>query len=245
MHVYPRYERHAELIGVGERGQEKLFSSKVFIIGAGGLGCPALLYLAAAGIGHITIADHDSVSLSNLQRQILYGNKSVDRLKVEGAKEAIHVINPEITINPVATRMTPENISSFVKDHDIVLDCSDNFDTRYLINDTVLGHEKTLVSGSVIYYEGQVYVFKLGAPCYRCLYPVKPQSHEAPTCAESAVLGPVPGVIGTLMAVETIKELLGIGDSLSGSFLSYSALSSTFSKIKISNNSECWHCKIA
>jgi molybdopterin/thiamine biosynthesis adenylyltransferase len=246
LQIYPRYERHAELTGVGESGQRKLLNSKILVVGAGGLGSPVLLYLAASGVGHITIIDDDDVKISNLQRQILFDMNQLDSSKVSSAHERLRILNPDVSIDPLNLRLTKDNVDSIGANHDLIIDCSDNFDTRYLLNDFCSRQKITLISGSIIYYDGQLYVFKSRQkeeyPCYRCLFPVQPQVNQAPTCAESAVLGPVPGVIGTMMAVEVLKELLGIGETLAGYFISYSGLTARMDKVKITKNKVCSTC---
>ena len=237
-----KYERHLDLPGFGDKGQEKLRDSRVCIVGVGGLGSPVALYLAAAGVGEITLIDDDVVSKSNLQRQILFKEAQIGRSKLLSAQASLYETNSETKINLFECRLNEQNAVHALNQGDIIIDCTDNFDTRYLINRIAMRSSKTLVSGSVIYFDGQVAVFKKGKGCYSCLYPVQPQAIEAPTCTESAVLGPIVGVIGTLMSVEVIKELTGIGQSLAGSFLSYSGLESEIIKVRYPINSCCSVC---
>ena len=239
-----RYSRHIILPEVGGSGQEKLLESRVFVLGAGGLGSPSLLYLAAAGVGTIGIADDDAVDLSNLQRQIIHSNNDIGTHKVRSAKSTIEGLNPDVNVVSHEGRLTEDNIREIIRDYDIVLDGSDNFPTRFLMNDAAFFEAKPLVSGSMFRFDGQVSVFKpsLGLPCYRCLYPEPPPVGMVPSCGEAGVLGALAGVIGVLQAVETIKELLGIGDSLAGSLLIFDALGTGFRKVKIMKDPECALC---
>lgn len=240
-----RYERHLDLKEVGFTGQEKLLNSKVLIVGAGGLGCPIALYLCAAGIGSITIADDDCVSLSNLQRQILYGTSDINLSKVLTAKQKLGTINEFCNVNALNMRIDHDNVNDIVQKHDIVVDGSDNFKTRYLLNECCHKNKKPLVSGSILRFDGQISVFKSyesNGPCYSCLYPHVPQPHEVPSCVESAVISPLPGIIGTLCSMEVIKELLVVGTSLSGFILMYDGLSSEIKKIKINKKTNCVVC---
>ncbi|HLC18168.1 MAG TPA: molybdopterin-synthase adenylyltransferase MoeB, partial [Thermodesulfobacteriota bacterium] len=221
-----RYSRHIILPEVGGRGQARLLKSRVFVLGAGGLGSPSLLYLAAAGVGTIGIADGDCVDLSNLQRQIIHSTEDVGTPKVESAKKTIEGLNPDVKVVPFHARLTVENIRDVIRDYDVVLDGSDNFPTRYLMNDAAFFERKTLVSGSMFRFDGQVSVFKPhdGQPCYRCLYPEPPPKGMVPSCQEAGVLGALAGVIGVLQAVEAVKEVLGIGETLAGNLLIFDAL---------------------
>jgi len=237
-----RYERHIELREIGASGQKKLKQSNILIVGAGGLGCPVALYLTAAGIGKITIVDDDKISLTNLQRQILYKTQDCGKPKASRAATYLDELNPEIKIIAHTAHLDEKSAPDLIQGHDLVIDCTDNFETRYLLNRLCVSLKKTLISGSVIYFDGQVCVFKDGSPCYQCLYPHSPNPQQAPTCTESAVLGPLPGVIGTIMAAEAIKELLSIGESLAGYVLSYSALHSDFRKISIEKRKNCTVC---
>ncbi len=239
-----RYSRHIILPEVGGKGQAKLLASKVFVLGAGGLGSPSLFYLAAAGVGTIGIADDDAVDLSNLQRQIIHSEADLGKSKVISARESINGINPDVKVVEHEGRLTEDNIREVIRDYDILLDGSDNFPTRFLMNDAAFFEGKTLVSGSMFRFDGQVSVFKPheGLPCYRCLYPEPPPKGMVPSCGEAGVLGALAGVIGVLQAVETIKELLSIGDPLAGKLLIYDALNSAFRKVKVMKDPECALC---
>ncbi len=239
-----RYSRHIILPEVGGRGQKKINSAKVFCVGAGGLGSPATLYLAAAGIGTIGLIDEDVVDLSNLQRQILHSTKDLDRPKVVSAKETLLAINPDITINIYQEKLNSKNIMDIIKDYDIILDGSDNFPTRFLINDACFFSKKTLISGSIFRFEGQVTTLKPhnNSPCYRCIYPEPPPPGLIPSCQEAGVLGVIAGVIGILQATEALKEILGIGNSLAGQLLLYDALDQRFQVLKIRKDPLCPLC---
>ncbi len=221
-----RYQRHLTLQGFGPAGQEKLKKSSVLVIGAGGLGCPALLYLAAAGVGRIVIVDSDRVDLSNLQRQVLYTSADEGELKAEAAARRLHALNPYIAIEPLAERFTRDNALALVASVDVVLDGSDNFGTRYLVNDACVLANRPFVYGAIQSFEGQLSVFNWqGGPTYRCLFPEPPEPGTVQNCAEAGVLGVLPGLIGTAQATEVIKLLTGIGEPLSGRLLLWDALS--------------------
>ncbi|MFQ5464348.1 MAG: molybdopterin-synthase adenylyltransferase MoeB [Thermodesulfobacteriota bacterium] len=239
-----RYSRHIILPEVGGRGQAKLLKSRVFVLGAGGLGSPSLFYLAAAGVGSIGLADGDSVDVSNLQRQIIHTNSDVGAPKVHSARESIEALNPDVKVEAFHGRLTEENIREVIRPYDVVLDGSDNFPTRFLVNDACFFEQKTLVSGSMFRFDGQVSVFKPhdGGPCYRCLYPEPPPKGLVPSCQEAGVLGALAGVIGVLQAVEAIKEILGIGESLAGNLLIFDALKMGFRKVKVRRDPECALC---
>ncbi|HEY4706474.1 MAG TPA: molybdopterin-synthase adenylyltransferase MoeB [Thermodesulfobacteriota bacterium] len=239
-----RYSRHIILPEVGGRGQAKLLKSKVFVLGAGGLGSPALLYLAAAGVGTIGMADGDCVDLSNLQRQIIHNNERIGRPKVHSAAESINKLNPDVKVEPFHGRLTVDNIREIIRGYDVVLDGSDNFPTRFLMNDAAFFERKPLVSGSMFRFDGQVSVFNphAGFPCYRCLYPEPPPKGLVPSCQEAGVLGALAGVIGVLQAVETVKLLLGIGEALQGHLMIFDALKMTFRKVKVMKDPECALC---
>ncbi len=239
-----RYSRHIILPEIGGRGQARLLKSKVFVLGAGGLGSPSLLYLAAAGVGTIGVADGDSVDLSNLQRQIIHDTSRIGMPKVLSAKASIEAINPDVKVEPLHGRLTADNIREIIRDYDVVLDGSDNFPTRFLMNDAAFFESKPLISGSMFRFDGQVSVFKPtgGFPCYRCLYPEPPPKGLVPSCQEAGVLGALAGVIGVLQAVETVKELLGLGDGLAGHLLIFDALKMTFRKVKVRKDPECALC---
>ncbi|MBI1820675.1 MAG: molybdopterin-synthase adenylyltransferase MoeB [Nitrospirae bacterium] len=240
-----RYSRHIILPEIGGKGQEKLFKARVFCIGAGGLGSPVALYLAAAGVGTIGIIDDDTVDLSNLQRQILHSTKTVDTHKVDSARATLTALNPDVQINSVRGRISSENVMELIKDYDIVLDGSDNFPTRFLINDACFFLKKTLISGSIFRFEGQLTKLKAHVddnPCYRCLYPEPPPPGMIPSCQEAGVLGVLAGTIGILQATEAIKEILGIGESLSKRLLIYDALDMDFREVRTKKDPGCVLC---
>jgi adenylyltransferase/sulfurtransferase len=233
------YQRHLILPGFGIEAQEKLKKCSVLVVGAGGLGCPVLMYLAASGIGKIGIIDNDLVSESNLHRQILFGISDIGKPKAEIASKRLQDNNPHILIKPIPQFLSKENALNIVKDYDLVIDGSDNFSTRYLANDACVILNKPLVSGSIFTFEGQVSVFNYkNGPTYRCLFPEPPSAGEMPNCAEIGVLGVLPGVIGTLMATEAIKIAAEIGETLSGKLLVYDALQMSFHSIQFAANSE-------
>jgi len=242
-----RYGRHLLIPEVGESGQLKLLESKVLMVGAGGLGSPAAFYLAAAGIGTLGIIDDDVVDRSNLQRQILHTDARVGKPKVESAKATLEALNPAITIQTYAERLTAANVDEIFADHDLVVDGTDNFSTRYLVNDACVKHGLPNVHGAIFRFEGQVSVFwpdyaRRRGPCYRCLFAEPPPPELAPSCAEAGVLGVLPGVVGTLEAVEAVKILLDVGDPLVGRLLVYDALEQKFRELKVARNPECPAC---
>ena len=241
-----RYARHVILDEVGEAGQEKLLASSVLVLGAGGLGSPMLLYLAAAGVGRIGIVDDDAVELSNLQRQIIHGMASLGRSKVASAKETIAAINPEITVEAHAQRLTAANAAALVSGYDLVADGSDNFATRYLLNDACYLAQKPLVSAALLRFDAQLSVFKayLGPPhpCYRCLFPEPPPADLVPRCEEAGIFGAIAGSIGALQATEVLKELLALGESLSGRLLIYDGLATEFRTLRIPRDPACRLC---
>lgn len=241
-----RYARHIVLPEVGGTGQARLLASSVLVVGAGGLGSPLLLYLAAAGIGRLGIVDNDSVDLSNLHRQIAHPTEHVGLAKTASAKSAALALNPDIDVVLHETRLTTENAAQLVADYDLVADGSDNFATRNAVHSACLAHRKPLVSAAVQGVEGQLSTYKahLGAPhpCYRCVFPEDPPEDLIPSCAEGGVLGPVVGVMGSLQAVEVVKELLGRGDSLSGTLLLYDALLTTWNRIGVKRRPACPVC---
>ena len=240
-----RYSRHIILPEVGGKGQARLLNSSVFVLGAGGLGSPSLMYLAAAGVGKIGVADADVVDLSNLQRQIIHSSSTIGVPKVESAKKTINGLNPDVEVVTLNERLTAENIREVIKDYDVVLDGSDNFPTRFLMNDASFFESKPLVSGSMFRFDGQVSIFKgheEGYPCYRCLYPEPPPKGLVPSCQEAGVLGALAGVVGVLQAVEAIKLLLDIGDPLAGHLLIFDALGMTFRKVKVRKDPGCALC---
>lgn len=241
-----RYSRHILLREVGGVGQARLREAKVLLVGAGGLGSPLLMYLAAAGVGTIGLVDDDVVDLSNLQRQIAHTTGSLGTPKVESAIERANAINPLVRIVPHRTRLGVENILDVFAEYDIVCDGTDNFPTRFLISDACVLAKKTLVSAAVLRFDGQLSTFKPhageGCPCYRCLYPAPPPDGLVPTCSEAGVLGAVTGVMGTLQATEVLKEILGIGESMSGRVLVWDALSARFRTIKLRPDPACIAC---
>jgi adenylyltransferase/sulfurtransferase len=239
-----RYSRHLLIPEVGEEGQLKLLDSRVLLIGAGGLGSPASLYLAAAGVGRLGIVDADVVDESNLQRQIVHSTESLGEPKVESAKRAIEALNPDVEVVAYKERLTSENIERILADGwDVIVDGADNFPTRYLVNDASIWHKIPVVHGSIYRFEGQVTVFKpYEGPCYRCLFPTPPPPELAPSCAEGGVLGVLPGVIGSLQASEALKLALGIGEPLIGRLLLFDALAATFDEVKLRRDPDCPVC---
>ena len=238
-----RYARHLSIPEVGEEGQQALLDAKVLLVGGGGLGCPAALYLAAAGVGKIGVIDFDRVDASNLQRQVLYPTHRVGAPKAQAARDALLALNPGIEVEGIEERLSIDNVDAMVEGYDVVLDGADNFPTRYLVNDAAVKHGFTCVHGSVFRFEGQVSVFRASdGPCYRCLYPEPPPEGAAPSCAEAGVLGVLPGVVGLLMAIETIKSIIGAGDLLVGQLLTYDALRVEFRRLKVRKNPGCTHC---
>ncbi len=242
---FTRYARHLILDEVGEDGQEKLLASRALVIGAGGLGSPVLMYLAAAGVGTLGVVDDDTVDLSNLQRQIVHSTANVGTPKVKSAIETLAAINPEVRLTPHNLRLTAANARALIAEYDIVCDGSDNFATRYLLNDACYFEKKTLVAASLLRFEGQLSTFKAHdgkCPCYRCLFRDPPPPDLIPRCEEAGILGSVAGVLGTLQATETIKELLGLGRSLAGRLLIYDALEGTTRNINIPRDPACPLC---
>ncbi len=238
-----RYGRHLIMPEVGLKGQKQLKAAKVLVVGTGGLGSPLCLYLAAAGIGSIGLVDFDVVDQSNLQRQVIYSVRDVGRPKLEAAKDRILELNPNVKVESHETRLTSENALEIIKDYDLVVDGTDNFPTRYLVNDACVLLGKVNVYGSIFRFEGQISVFDAKhGPCYRCLYPEPPPPGMVPSCAEGGVLGILPGVVGTIQAVETIKTILGKGESLVGRLLLFDALNMTFRELKLKKNPNCPIC---
>jgi len=239
-----RYSRHLIMPEVTAEGQNRLKAARVLCIGAGGLGSPAALYLTAAGVGTIGIVDFDNVDLSNLQRQILHGTKDIGRGKLESARDRLHDINPQIEIELHKCRFSSENASQLVTRYDVVVDGSDNFPTRYLSNDVCVFARKPNVYGSVFRFEGQTTVFAphLGGPCYRCLFPEPPPPESVPNCAQAGVLGVLPGIIGMLQAIETLKLILGIGEPLVGRLLHFDALKVKFRELNLRRDLQCPVC---
>lgn len=239
-----RYSRHLLLEQVGPTGQERLKNARVLVIGAGGLGSPLALYLAAAGVGTLGIVDFDRVDESNLQRQILHGSKDIGRPKLESAVERLADQNPYVKVVPHPQSLSSENALEILGNYDIVVDGTDNFPTRYLVNDACVLLGKPNVYGSIFRFEGQVSLFspKDGGSCYRCLYPEPPPPGTVPSCAEGGVLGVLPGVIGTLQATEVLKWILGVGDGLLGRLLLFNALKMSFREMKLSRDPNCPLC---
>lgn len=239
-----RYSRHIILQDVGGKGQLKLKRAKVLLIGAGGLGSPAGLYLAAAGIGTIGLVDGDVVDLSNLQRQIMHSTTTIGQPKVESGKNTLLAINPDITVNAYHQVVNADNILPLISDYDVVLDGSDNFSTRFLVNDACFFAKKTLISASMFRFEGQLTTIKphQGFPCYRCLYPEPPPAGLVPNCQEAGVLGVLAGTMGILQASEAIKEILGIGETLADKLLIYDALEMKFRKVARPKDPACPLC---
>lgn len=238
-----RYARHIILKEVGGPGQKKLMSARILVVGAGGLGSPLLLYLAAAGVGTIGIIDADEVSLSNLQRQIIHQTSAIGKAKTDSARMILQAVNPDVDIILHQTRLIDENAKDIIGQYDIVADGCDNFTTRFLVNDTCLELNIPLVSGALSQFDGQLATFKGyedDKPCYRCLVPDHPKG--VLSCAEAGILGAVAGVVGTMQAVEVIKEILCLGDSLAGNLLIYDALSATSRKIKLPKDPSCKFC---
>jgi len=241
-----RYARNIILDEIGEEGQEKLLNSKVLVVGAGGLGAPVLLYLAAAGVGTLGIVDDDSVDLTNLQRQIVHRSNGIGQPKVTSAAKTLQSLNPEVRIVPHQARLDASNVAALLAGYDLVVDGSDNFKTRYLLNDACFFARVPLLSAALLRFDGQVSTFKAYLdgehPCYRCLFPTPPPPDLIPRCEEAGILGAIAGVVGSLQATEAIKELLGLGDSLSGQLLIYDGLSTSFRKLKIKRADDCPLC---
>jgi len=232
-----RYNRHIILSEIGQEGQDKISNAKVLVIGAGGLGCPVLQYLTAAGIGTIGIIDFDVVEISNLQRQVLFGTSSLRKNKAIAAKNRLEDLNDSIKIIAYAEKLTHKNAINLFKQYDIIVDGSDNFETRYLVNDACILTNKPLVFGAIYKFEGQVSIFNYkNGPSYRCLFPKPPEKGNVPNCSEIGVLGILPGIIGTMQANEVLKIILGIGTTISGKLLFYNALTSQTSIIKVKKN---------
>jgi len=238
-----RYSRQIILPNVGGKGQEKLLAAKVLIIGAGGLGSPAALYLASAGIGTIGIVDSDKVEFNNLQRQIIHSIKDVGRPKVESAQDRINAINEDVKVTTYNLRVTSENILDIIKDYDIIVDGSDNFPTRYLVNDACVLSKKPLSHGGIFRFDGQAITIIPGeSACYRCLFALPPPPGLVPSCQEAGILGAVAGVIGTIQANEVLKYILGLGNLLTGKLLVFNALDSSFRQVKVPKDPKCPVC---
>jgi len=238
-----RYARHITLPEVGEKGQQKLLKGRVLLVGAGGLGCPTALYLAAAGVGTIGLVDADVVDMSNLQRQVLFGESDIGRPKVEAGKDRLLDLNPGILVNAHYVMLRSENIMDIIEDYDIIVNGCDNFPTRYLVNDAAVLAEKPVVDGSIFRFEGMATVYVPGAgACYRCRYPEPPPPGEVPSCAEGGVLGVLPGIVGVMQATEVIKLILGEGTPLVGRMLAYDAMDMKFREFKQRRDPACPVC---
>jgi molybdopterin/thiamine biosynthesis adenylyltransferase len=241
-----RYARHIVLAEIGGVGQARLIAARVLVIGAGGLGAPLLQYLAAAGIGTLGVIDHDQVDLSNLQRQVIHRTADIGVAKVASARRALLDINPEVAVIAHDERLTPNNAERIVGGYDIVADGSDNFATRYLLNDVCYHLKKILVSAAILRFDGQISTYKAwqgaGHPCLRCIFPAAPSEDAVPSCAQAGVLGALAGTLGALQATEVVKEILGIGRSLSGRLLMYDALAASFDEMAIAKRPDCPTC---
>ena len=238
-----RYSRHTLLPEVGVEGQLKLLNAKVLLLGAGGLGAPSALYLAAAGIGTLGIVDDDVVDESNLQRQVIHNTERVGRPKSESAKQTINALNPDVEVVEYQTRLDSSNILEIIKDYDVLVDGADNFPTRYLLNDASVRLRKPVVSASILGFEGQISTFvPYDGPCYRCLYPTPPPPELAPSCGAAGVLGVMAGVMGLLQANEVIKLVAGIGEPLIGRLLIYESLGTRFTELKVRRDPDCPIC---
>jgi len=238
-----RYSRHLLLPEVGAEGQQKLLDAKVLLLGAGGLGSPAALYLAAAGVGTLGIVDNDEVDLSNLQRQVIHSSDRIGVSKVDSAEQTIKALNPDVKVEKYPLRLGAENIMEVLPGYDVVLDGLDNFPTRYLLNDASVRLQIPVVSAAILGFEGQLSVFKpYDGPCYRCLFPVPPPAELAPSCGANGVLGVLPGTMGLLQATEVIKLILGEGDPLVGRLLMYDALAASFTEVKVRRDPQCPIC---
>lgn len=239
-----RYSRHIILPDVGGAGQKKLLKAKVLLVGAGGLGSPTAMYLAAAGVGTLGIVEFDTVDLSNLQRQLLHHTQDVGRPKIDSAEDTINALNPDVHVVKHPVVLDSTNIMDIIKDYDIVVNGTDNFPTRYLVNDACVFAGKPLVDGSIFMFEGQATVYDAahGGPCYRCLFPTPPPPGEVPSCQEAGVLGVLPGIIGSIEAIEVIKLILGKGDSLKGRLLLFDALAMEFREMRIEKDPNCPVC---
>ncbi len=238
-----RYARHIILPRVGGAGQRRLLDARVLVVGAGGLGSPVLLYLAAAGVGHLGVVDSDVVDITNLQRQVIHDTASLGRKKVLSARDAVSRINPDVEVVPYDLRLTSENALEILKEWDIVVDGSDNFPTRYLVNDACVFLGKPLVYGSMFQFDGQVTVFLPGdGPCYRCVFPEPPPPGTVPSCQEAGVFGVLPGIVGSIQATETIKLILGIGRPLVGRLLIVDGLEMEFQEVRVRRDPSCPVC---
>lgn len=237
-----RYARHIILPEMGGTGQARLLDSRVLVVGAGGLGSPLILYLAAAGVGTIGVVDDDVVDLSNLQRQVLHGAAAIGSPKVDSAVRAVAALNPDVRVVPIRARLDKDNIAAIVADYQVVADGSDNFPTRFLVNDACRLAGKTLVSGAILRFDGQLSTYRPGGPCYRCIYREPPPEGSVPTCSSAGVLGAMAGTVGSLQATEVVKELLGIGETMAGRLLIYDALAVAFRVVRVPRDPGCPLC---
>ncbi|MES3516280.1 MAG: molybdopterin-synthase adenylyltransferase MoeB [Natronomonas sp.] len=239
-----RYSRHIIMDDIGPEGQKRLLDSRVLCIGAGGLGSPAIQYLAAAGVGTIGIADDDVVERSNLQRQVIHADANIGRPKVESAREYVERLNPDIDVETHETRVTADNVEALIADYDVVVDGSDNFATRYLVNDACTLSNTPFSHGAILRFEGQVTTFEAGAdgPCYRCLFPEAPPAGTVPDCATAGVLGVLPGTVGCIQATEAVKLCLEYGETLDGRMVFYDAADMTFEEIAVERRADCPIC---
>jgi adenylyltransferase/sulfurtransferase len=241
-----RYARHIVLAEIGGLGQARLLAARVLVVGAGGLGAPLLQYLAAAGVGTLGVVDHDRVDLSNLQRQVIHRTADIGMAKVESAKRALGEINPDVAVIAHGERLDGNNAEHIVGGYDVVADGSDNFATRYLVNDVCYRLKKILVTAAILRFDGQLSTYKAwqgaGHPCLRCLFPVAPSEDAVPSCAQAGVLGSLAGTLGALQATEVVKEILGVGRSLSGRMLMYDALAASFDEMAIAKRADCPTC---
>jgi adenylyltransferase/sulfurtransferase len=241
-----RYARHIVLAEIGGTGQAKLISARVLVVGAGGLGAPLLQYLAAAGVGTLGVIDDDTVDLSNLQRQVIHRTADIGQLKTASARRALGEINPEVSVRAHDERLSGANVERIVAGYDIVADGSDNFATRYLVNDACYRLKKILVSAAILRFDGQISTYKAhqgaGHPCLRCIFPAAPSEDAVPSCAQAGVLGALAGTLGALQATEVVKEILGIGRSLSGRLVMYDALAGSFDEMAITKRPDCPTC---
>ncbi len=239
-----RYSRHVIMDRVGPEGQAALLDSRVLVVGAGGLGAPVIQYLAAAGVGTLGIADHDVVERSNLQRQVVHADADVGRPKVDSAREFVERLNPDVTVEGHDVEVGPGNVEGLVADYDLVVDCSDNFRTRYLVNDACTLAGVPLSHGAIYRFEGQITTFAAEAdsPCYRCIFPEAPPDEMAPDCASTGVLGVLPGTVGCIQATEAVKYVVGVGELLDGRLLHYDALDMSFEELPVRKNPDCPVC---
>lgn len=240
---FRRYARHILLPQVGGAGQERLLNARVLVVGSGGLGSPVTLYLAAAGVGHLGVVDDDRVDLSNLQRQVLFDTASVDAPKAAAAAERLKALNPDVSVDPLAVRLDDATADRLVPAHDVVVDCTDNFATRYALNAACVRSGRPLVTAALMRFDGQVTTIRPGqGPCYRCLFPDPPDPGTVPSCAQAGVFGALAGLLGSVQAMEVLKLLLGIGDPLVGRLLLVDALGMSFDAVTVARDPDCADC---